>query len=137
MTKLWLSQQISSDPDFPNIKRFVNIRNAYLQAQYEQIIIEAHVTYFDENDNNVSSKFKTEIGNWIINNNDTTTVRDMAGNPVPNPEYDEETNPVVEQFIKKPSFDYFFEIITTKDISLITLLSMHIDFDDELGRFNF
>ena len=137
MTKLWLSQQISSDPDFPNIKRFVNIRNAYLQAQYEQIIIEAHVTYFDENDNNVSSKFKTEIGNWIINNNDTTTVRDMAGNPVPNPEYDGETNPVVEQFIKKPSFDYFFEIITTKDISLITLLSMHIDFDDELGRFNF
>lgn len=38
MIKLWLSQQISSDPDFPNIKRFVNVRNTNLQAQYEQII---------------------------------------------------------------------------------------------------
>ena len=137
MKNLWLTQQISSDPDFPSIKRFVNIRNAYLQAQYEQIIIEAHVTYFDENDNNVSSKFKTEIDNWIINNNEMTTVRDHNGEPVANPMYNEENPSDEERFLKVPSFDYFFGIITTKNISLITLLSMHITFDDELGRFNF
>lgn len=136
---LWLKQEISKHPKFPNFKRFVNVRNVALQAQYKQIIIEAHLTYTDEDDGaDVTGLMKSEIGNWNINNYDTTTVRDKISNPVPNPDYvSPEETPDIEPYQKKPSFDYFEIVIKTSGLDLIELLSMHVTLDDALGRFNF
>ena len=137
MGKLWLTQQINSDPLFPNITRKINVRNARLEAQYEQICIDAYITYYDSNNNDITSKFTSEVGDWILNNSKTTTVRDGDGNPIPNPEYDEVTNPTVDQFLKLPSFDYFFNLITVERADLISLLSSYIYFNDNDGDFLF
>ena len=43
--------------------------------------------FFDEEDIDVSKEFNTEIKNWFITNNDTTTVRNADGSPVFHPDY--------------------------------------------------
>lgn len=134
--KVWLSQPISNHPKFSNITRKVNVRNASLQAQYEQITIDAHITYFDENGEDVSRMFATEVPNWIINNQQRTTVRNMQGVPQPNPNYDE-NDPNSEEYLRLPSFDYFYKVITQSGASLIQLLAMHIQLNDAERFFNF
>ena len=138
-TSFWLTQEISRHPKFPNFKRFLHVRNVNLQAQYKQIIIDAHLTYIDEEDGkDMTGMMKSEINDWNINNSGTTTVRDKKGDPVPNPDYvSPEETPDIEPFQKRPSFDYFEILIKTSGVDLIKLLSRHVVLDDALGRFNF
>lgn len=134
--KIWLEQPISNHPLFSNVKRKVVVRNTQLQAEYEQIVIEAHIRYFNENDEDITGNFVSEIPNWIINNSMRTTVRDMNGMPQPNPNYDE-NDPNSEEYLKAPSFDYFHGVILNSGVSLIQLLAMHIQLNDAEKFFNF
>lgn len=132
-----LTQQLLPDPALPNINKKMVVDNANYQAQYGQIVLEAHIEYFNEQGENITSKFRSKIDNWIINDTKTTTERDGQGNPLPNPDYiNEESTPNVEKFLKKPSFSYFQSLIE-QGVDLLTLLSSHIRFDDANGDFNF
>lgn len=136
--KLWLSQEISSDPDLPNIKRTIHVRSAALQADYEQIVIYAYITYKDKDGNDVTSKFRSDVGDWIINNNTFTSVLSESGEPVSNPDYvDAETTPDIYPYQRKPSYDYFHEMVTVHRADLIGLLEKYIAYDDSNGDFNF
>ena len=140
MEKLWLKQEISVHPDFPNIRRFVNVRNAELKAEYCQVVIEAHITYTDSNnEDKPNTSFKSSIDNWILTNDTLTTVMDLeTQQPVHNPDYvDAETTPDVNPYLQRPSFDYFFDLVTIDRVDMISLLEAHIAFDDALGEFNF
>lgn len=142
-----LEQNISNHPLFPHIKRRVIIRGVNIDATYNQIVINACIHFFDSNqdDKDVSTAFKTNLNDWIVNNNDYTTVRDAKGNPQPNPKYrdapaegeDDRTDEEKEPYLKAPSFDYFLQIITNpKSPSLINILAMHIQSNDQIKFFD-
>lgn len=140
MSKLWLSKLISQDPDLPGIERKINVRNTNLQAQYDQIVIDAFISYKNEEGVDVTSKYRSELQDWgLINNKELTTVLNMqTGEPVVNPEYiSPEETPDVYKYEQRPSFDYFYDLITIQRADMIMLLEMHIAFDDSKGRFNF
>ena len=139
MGKLWLTQEISEHPGIPGIKRFVNVQDAALQAQYEQVVLDAYITYLDQNNNDVTGRYKSKIENWILDNTTKTTVLNLqTGEPKANPDYvDEETTPNIDPYLKRPSFDYFFDMVKIDRVDMISLLSGHIRYDDALGEFNF
>lgn len=132
----WLRQELLPEADLPGIKKFIIIEDTELRAKYSQITIDAYIQYLNEDNKDVTSKYKSRIDGWIINNYTSILVRDQAGNPVANPEYNPQTNPDVDQFLKKPRFDYFKSLIK-QGVDLITLLSSHIKIDDANGDFNF
>lgn len=132
----WLRQELLPEADLPGIKKFIIIEDTELRAKYSQITIDAYIQYLNEDNKDVTSKYKSRIDGWIINNDTSILVRDQAGNPVANPEYNPQTNPDVDQFLKKPRFDYFKSLIK-QGVDLITLLSSHIKIDDANGDFNF
>ena len=134
-----LEQEISDHPKFTNIKRKVVVTELNIQPKYDQIYIEAYKQIFDEEDVDVSKEFNTEIKNWFITNNDTTTVRNTDGSPVFHPDY----NPALPEseenikYLKKPSFDYFFDLLTDENSpSPIKLLKSHIYFNDQAKFFD-
>lgn len=142
-----LEQEISRHPLFPNIKRKVVVYDVAIQGKYEQILLDAEIKYFDANqeDKDVSVAFNGKIEGWIVNNQDFTTVRDAKGKPMPNPRFreapseseDDRTPEEKEQYLKMPSFDYFFAIIKNpKAPSLINLLSLHIAGNDQIKFFD-
>lgn len=145
--KTILTQQISNHPLFPNIKREVEVSNIAIQASFSQIVIDADIRYYDENQEGkeVTSAFQSKIPNWIINNADTTTVRDAEGQPITNPNFveaptegeDTRTDEQKEPYMKAPSFDYFFGIITAKEApNLVELLRTHIVLNDQVKFFD-
>lgn len=137
--KTILKQSISNHPLFPNVKREIVIRNIAIQGEFGQIVIDACVHYQNENNEDVTSVFASKIPNWIIHNQQLTTIRDENGNPVINPNFDKEQKESEEnpRYVKSPSFDYFFEIITNpKSPSLINLLSTHIAHNDAIKFFD-
>lgn len=134
-----LEQQISNHPKFPNIKRKVVVTELNIQPKYEQIYIEAYKQFFDEDGVDVSKEFNTEVKNWFITNNDTTTIRNADGSSVFHPDY----NPALPEseenikYLKKPSFDYFFNLLTDENSpSPIKLLKSHIYFNDQAKFFD-
>ena len=134
-----LEQQISNHPKFPNIKRKVVVTELNIQPKYEQIYIEAYKQFFDEDGVDVSKEFNTEVKNWFITNNDTTTIRNADGSSVFHPDY----NPALPEseenikYLKKPSFDYFFNLFTDENSpSPIKLLKSHIYFNDQAKFFD-
>lgn len=140
-----IKKSISNHPLFPNITRSVVIENLAVQAKYGQIVIEGFVQYLNENGEDVTSNFKSRIDSWIVDNSECTTVRDNKGNPVANPQYreapengeDNRSEVEKEPYLKKPSFDYFIEIIKNPDApNLIKLLSMHIEYNDSIKFFD-
>lgn len=142
-----LKQKISNHPLFANIKREVVITGVNIDSEYSEIVINAGVKYYDTNNNelDVTPAFSSKLEGWVINNNDLTTVRDAKGNAVRNPKYKEtpkegedlRAEDEREEFLKAPSFDYFFGIITNpKAPSLINLLALHIQQNDAIHFFD-
>lgn len=142
-----LEQEISNHPLFPNIKRKVAVYDVAIQGKYEQILLDAEIRYFDENQENkdVTVAFNSKLNNWIVSNNEQTTVRDAKGNMVANPQFreaptegeDDRSPKEMEPYLKMPSFDYFFGIIKNpKAPSLINLLALHIIHNDEIKFFD-
>ena len=142
-----LEQEISRHPLFPNIKRKVAVRNITIQGEFEQIVIDACLLYYDENQGGkeVTPAFNSKLNGWIVNNNSLTTVRNDKGQPMPNPKYkeaptggeDTRTDEEKEKFVRLPSFDYFFGIIKDpKSPSLISLLALHIRGNDQIKLFD-
>nr|DAS36132.1 MAG TPA: hypothetical protein [Caudoviricetes sp.] len=142
-----LEQEISRHPLFPNIKRKVAVRNITIQGEFEQIVIDACLLYYDENqgDKEVTPAFNSKLNGWIVNNSSLTTVRNDKGQPVVNPKYkeaptggeDTRTDEEREKFVRLPSFDYFFGIIKDpKSPSLISLLALHIRGNDQIKLFD-
>ena len=142
-----LEQEISRHPLFPNIKRKVAVRNITIQGEFKQIVIDACLLYYDENQGGkeVTPAFNSKLNGWIVNNNSLTTVRNDKGQPVQNPKYkeaptggeDTRTDEEKEKFVRLPSFDYFFGIIKDpKSPSLISLLALHIRGNDQIKLFD-
>lgn len=139
-----LKQKISNSPIFEDVERFVIVKNVALQPQFSQIIIDAEMK-FEKDGVCISDKMNTQIKDWVVNNNDFTTVRDERGNPIPNPHFvelaeneeDMREAHQKERHMKMPSFDYFHAIITNPQApSLINILSMHIAENDKIGFFD-
>lgn len=142
-----LEQKISRHPLFPNIKRKVVVSNITIQGEFEQIVIDACLLYYDENqgDKEVTTAFNSKLNGWIVNNSSLTTVRNDKGQPVLNPKYreapasgeDTRTDEEKEKFVRLPSFDYFFGIVKNpKSPSLINLLLLHIQENDGIKFFD-
>ena len=142
-----LEQEISRHPLFPNIKRKVAVRNITIQGEFEQIVIDACLLYYDENQGGkeVTPAFNSKLNGWIVNNNSLTTVRNDKGQPVLNPKYkeaptggeDTRADEEKEKFVRLPSFDYFFSIVKNpKSPSLINLLLLHIQENDGIKFFD-
>lgn len=140
-------QPISNHPLFPNIKREVIVENISIQGKFSQIVIDAEIKYYDTNQEgkDVTAAFQNKIKNWIVTNKDTSTVRDEKGNPISNPQYmeaptegeDTRTDNQKEPYMKAPSFDYFFGIITAKKApNLVDLLRTHIVLNDRVKFFD-
>lgn len=142
-----LRQTISDHPMFGNIKREVVVYGANIDGKFNQIVIDAEVRYYDENQDgkDVSAGFNGKLKDWIINNADFTTMRDHQGNILSNPDYQEPPTDgedtreehEKEKYLKAPSFDYFFAIIKNpKSPSLINILQMHIVENDKIKFFD-
>lgn len=155
-----LEQEISHHPLFPNIKRKVAVYGANIDGRFGQIVLDAEVRYFDENQDGkeVSNAFVRKLEGWIVNNADFTTARDGKGRPLPNPQYitreaaleklrsegaevpddiDPRSPEQREEYLKVPSFDYFFGIIKNpKSPSLINILQLHIVHNDAIKFFD-
>lgn len=140
-----LEQEISNHPIVKDIKRKVVVYGTNIDGRFEQIVLDAEVHYFDENDNDVTAAFVSKLKDWIINNQKYTTVRNRRGQMEKNPFYkeapaegeDNRTQEEKEQWLKMPSFDYFLQIIKSPSApNLIALLKSHIIFDDEEKSFD-
>ena len=130
MTKMTeiIRQKISNHPINEGIEREVVIRRIADNADVCQIVISGHVEYFKDGQN-VTSTFRSEIDNWIIDNHYEVEVRDENNVVL----LDEET----QEAVKMPAFDYFQAIILANKVPLLTLLQAYILNDDEKGTFNF
>ena len=100
--------------------------------------------YFNaETNEQIQNTFVSTLPNWIVNNNDFTTVRDASGQPVANPKFreaptegeDDRTPNEKEQHLKQPSFDYFMALIE-KGVDLVALLRLHIIENDKIKYFD-
>ena len=139
-----LKQKISNHPYFPSVEREIVVRNVAIQGEYEQIIIDACVHYFDttQERKDVTKAFNSKIDNWIVTNMETTTIRDAQGQPVANPKFreapageDDRTPEEREKYLKQPSFDYFLALIE-KGVDLVALLRLHIIENDKIKYFD-
>lgn len=138
--QILLKQKISNHPKFPNVKREVVVYGPNIDGRFEQIVLDAEVRYYDENEQDITAMFKSKL-DWVVNNKDLTTVRDSKGKPVPNPQFreapaegeDDRTPEEKEPYLKQPSFDYFAEIIKA---ALSGLLALHIQQNDEIKFFD-
>ena len=138
-------QAISNHPLFGNVKREIAVYDAHISTKFKQIVLDAEVKYFDANngDKEIQNTFVSTIPNWIVNNNDFTTVRDSGGQPVANPKFreapaegeDDRTPNEKEQHLKQPSFDYFMALIE-KGVDLVALLRLHIIENDKIKYFD-
>lgn len=140
-----LEQPISNHPSVKGVKRKVVVYGANIDGRFHQIVLDAEVHYFDENDNDITVAFVSKLKDWIINNQKYTTVRNQRGEMEANPLYkeapvegeDNRTQEEKEQWLKMPSFDYFLQIIKSPSApNLIALLKSHIIFDDEEKSFD-
>ena len=137
-------QQISNHPLFGNVKREIVVYDAHISTKFKQIVLEAEVKYFNaETNEQIQNTFVSTLPNWIVNNNDFTTVRDASGQPVANPKFreapaegeDDRTSSEKEQHLKQPSFDYFMALIE-KGVDLVALLRLHIIENDKIKYFD-
>ena len=139
-----VKQPISNHPLFGNVKREIAVYDAHISTKFKQIVLEAEVRYFNaETNEKIENIFVSTLPNWIVNNNDFTTVRDSSGQPVANPKFseaavdgvDDRTPSEKEQHLKQPSFDYFMALIE-KGVDLVALLRLHIIENDKIKYFD-
>ena len=139
-----VKQPISNHPLFGNVKREIAVYDAHISTKFKQIVLEAEVKYFNaETNEQIQNTFVSTLPNWIVNNNDFTTVRDASGQPVANPKFreaptegeDDRTLNEKEQHLKQPSFDYFMALIE-KGVDLVALLRLHIIENDKIKYFD-
>ena len=139
-----VKQPISNHPLFGNVKREIAVYDAHISTKFKQIVLEAEVKYFNaETNEQIQHTFVSTLPNWIVNNNDFTTVRDASGQPVANPKFreapaegeDDRTSSEKEQHLKQPSFDYFMALIE-KGVDLVALLRLHIIENDKIKYFD-
>ncbi len=137
-------QAISNHPLFGNVKREIVVYDAHISTKFHQIVLEAEVEYFNaETNEKIENTFVSTLPNWVVNNNDFTTVRDASGQPVANPKFreapaegeDDRTTNEKEQHLKQPSFDYFMALIE-KGVDLVALLKLHIIENDKIKYFD-
>ena len=137
-------QQISNHPLFGDVKREIVVYDAHISTKFQQIVLEAEVEYFNaETNEKIENTFVSTLPNWVVNNNDFTTVRDASGQPVANPKFreaptegeDDRTPNEKEQHLKQPSFDYFMALIE-KGVDLVALLRLHIIENDKIKYFD-
>ena len=137
-------QPISNHPLFGNVKREIAVYDAHISTKFKQIVLDAEVEYFNaETNEKIENTFVSTLPNWIVNNNDFTTVRDSSGQPVANPNFreapaegeDNRTPSEKEQHLKQPSFDYFMALIE-KGVDLVALLRLHIIENDKIKYFD-
>ena len=96
--------------------------------------------YFNaETNEKIENTFVSTLPNWVVNNNDFTTVRDASVQPVANPKFregeDDRTPEECEKYLKQPSFDYFLALIE-KGVDLVALLRLHIIENDKIKYFD-
>ena len=137
-------QPISNHPLFGNVKREIAVYDAHISTKFKQIVLDAEVEYFNaETNEKIENTFVSTLPNWIVNNNDFTTVRDSSGQPMANPKFreapaegeDDRTPSEKEQHLKQPSFDYFMTLIE-KGVDLVALLRLHIIENDKIKYFD-
>ena len=138
-------QQISNHPLFGNVKREIVVYDAHISTKFRQIVLDAEIEYFNaENNEKIENTFVSSIPNWIVDNQDFTTVRDAKGQPVANPKFreapedteeDDRTAEECEKYLKQPSFDYFMALIE-KGVDLVALLRLHIKENDKIKYFD-
>ena len=137
-------QPISNHPLFGNVKREIAVYDAHISTKFKQIVLDAEVEYFNaETNEKIENIFVSALPNWIVNNNDFTTVRDASGQPMANPKFreapaegeDDRTPSEKEQHLKQPSFDYFMALIE-KGVDLVALLRLHIIENDKIKYFD-
>ena len=137
-------QPISNHPLFGNVKREIAVYDAHISTKFKQIVLDAEVEYFNtETNEKIENTFVSTLPNWIVNNNDFTTVRDASGQPMANPKFreapaegeDDRTPSEKEQYLKQPSFDYFMALIE-KGVDLVALLRLHIIENDKIKYFD-
>ena len=137
-------QAISNHPLFGSVKREIVVYDAHISTKFQQIVLEAEVEYFNaETNEKIENTFVSTLPNWVVNNNDFTTVRDSSGQPVANPKFreapaegeDDRTPEEREKYLKQPSFDYFLALIE-KGVDLVALLRLHIIENDKIKYFD-
>lgn len=138
-------QTISNHPLFGNIKREIVVYDAHISTKFSQIILEANIEYFNaETNEKLENTFVSDIKEWIIDNNDFTTVRNASGEVVKNPNYveapaegeeDLRTVEQKEEYLRQPSFNYFISLIR-QGVDLIALLRLHIAENDKIKYFD-
>lgn len=143
----FLEQPISVHPHLPHIQRKVVIYSIKPDYRFKQIVIDAEMRYFDQNQEgkDVTAGYNHKLTDWIVNNKDYTTVRDLKGQPVPNPDYvapptegeDTRTFEQRQEFKRLPSADYFLSLIKNEEApNLVKLLRMHIVQNDAIKFFD-
>lgn len=83
-----LKQQISNDPDFPEIERFVVINAINVSAQgsyFSAFNLNYKIQYMKDGQEN--KKFKERTSNWEISNGKNIWVRDEFNQPIISEEY--------------------------------------------------
>ena len=137
-------QEISNHPLFGSVKREIVVYDAHISTKFQQIVLEAEVEYFNaETNEKIENTFVSTLPNWVVNNNDFTTVRDASGQPVANPKFreapaegeDDRASEEREKYLKQPSFDYFLALIE-KGVDLVALLRLHIIENDKIKYFD-
>ena len=137
-------QAISNHPLFGSVKREIVVYDAHISTKFQQIVLEAEVEYFNaETNEKIENTFVSTLPNWVVNNNDFTTVRDASGQPVANPKFreaptegeDDRAPEEREKYLKQPSFDYFLALIE-KGVDVVALLRLHIIENDKIKYFD-
>jgi hypothetical protein len=108
--KFIVEQQISNDPLFPHIERYVQIFFPLPNALDETLELRYFIRYMDGAEN-VTYKFNQSMPLWKVSNNDKIMKRALPDfTPIPNPDYDPEAEFSQDEFLMERAFDYLKEL---------------------------
>ena len=136
--KFIVEQKISNAPWDPTIERHIQVFLPIPDALTETLDLRYFTRYMD-GEENVSYRYNQQQQQpWITSNNDRIMRRDLENNfaPIPNPDYDPESEFPQEQFLTEPGFNYLKELAEL--LPLPTLLRLYIldEDSDPNGRFS-
>ena len=135
------AQRISDDSKYGYARVLVYVGNNNIEKLKEWYInFETH--YIDlvtmEEIEEMTHQTLNEGQQWKVHNGRRVIVRDLQGNPVPNPDYDSE-NPESEEFLMVPQYDRYSSFIFNENLNfnpLPVVIRTAILIDDANGYFN-
>lgn len=134
-----ITQQISNHDIFTDVERTLNIERFVLDSNAEVMELHYSITYI-KNGEDVSSQFNPHNPIWIVDNNHRMKVRDENFQPIPNPNYEPNNDPIApnveEQWLLAPAFDYVSNMIIEGAIPLKNIIQLYIAEEDADGRFD-